>query len=479
MHLPVGLTIDGAAVHTIDQIEVIDPASETVIGVAPDASRADVEHAVDAAARAFRAWACDSDVRTVASRETAQRVRDAADELGRLTTREQGKPLAAAVGEAHAVAQFFDELAEVRPQSELARDDGTNVAWVQRRPIGVVAAITPWNSPLYVMAMKIAPALAAGNTVVVKPAPETPLATLRFGELVRDVYPPGVINVLTGREDVGPLLTADSQVRLVSFTGSIATGRHIASAAGSDLKRLVLELGGNDPAIVLDDAPVGDMLLDALFWNAFGNAGQVCSGIKRLYVHRSLFPVVVEGLAQRARAVKVGPGIDPATEMGPLTTIAQRARVAGLVDDAVAAGAELVAGGHVIEGPGYFYEPTVVTADRDDLALVAEEQFGPVLPILAFDTDGEAIARANLGEYGLGGSVWTRDFERGARLVAELNTGMGWVNSHKGADPTLPFGGAKNSGIGVERGRWGMDCLTEVHSISGVRWDVATSRKAG
>ncbi len=479
MHPPAGLTIDGDAVDTVDQIEVIDPASEKVVGIAPDASRDDVEHAVDAAARAFRGWASDSDIRTAALRETAKRVRDAAAELGRLTTREQGKPLAAAVGEAQAVAQFFDDLADVRPERELVRDDGINVAHVQRRPIGVVAAITPWNAALYVMAMKIAPALAAGNTVVVKPAPETPLATLRFGELVRDVYPPGVVNVITGQEHAGPWLTADPQVRLVSFTGSIATGRRIASAAGTDLKRLVLELGGNDPAIVLDDAPVGDALLDALFWNVFGNAGQVCSGIKRLYVHRSVFEAVVEGLAQRARAVRVGPGLEPGTEMGPLTTAAQRARVAGLVDDAVVAGAELVVGGHVIDGPGYFYEPTVVTADRDDVALVAEEQFGPAIPILAFDTDDEAVARANLGEYGLGGSVWTRDFDRGARMAAALETGMGWVNSHKGADPTLPFGGAKNSGIGVERGRWGMDCLTEVHSISGVRWDLATCRKAG
>jgi acyl-CoA reductase-like NAD-dependent aldehyde dehydrogenase len=479
MHPAAGLTIDGAAVHTIDQIEVVDPASEKVVAIAPDASRQDVEHAVDAAARAFRAWASDSDGRAAALHETARRVHDAADELGRLTTQEQGKPLVAAVGEAHAVAQFFDDMAEVRPQSELARDDGTNVARVQRRPIGVVAAITPWNAALYVTAMKIAPALAAGNTVVVKPAPETPLATLRFGELVRGIYPPGVINVLTGQEHVGPWLTANPQVRLVSFTGSIATGRRIASAAGGDLKRLVLELGGNDPAIVLDDAPVGDGLLDALFWNAFGNAGQVCSGLKRLYVHRSVFGDVVDGMAHRARSVRVGPGLEPTTQMGPLTTAAQRARVAGLVDDAVRTGAELVAGGHVIDGPGFFYEPTVVSTDRDEIALVAEEQFGPALPILAFDTDEEAVMRANLGEYGLGGSVWTGDFDRGARLVAGLETGMGWVNSHKGADPTLPFGGAKNSGIGVERGRWGMDCLTEVHSISGVRWDVATNRKAG
>jgi acyl-CoA reductase-like NAD-dependent aldehyde dehydrogenase len=474
-----GLTIDGAEVQTAERIDVIDPSSGQVIGTAPDATQAHVAQAVAAAARAFPAWAADSDARTAPLREAAARVRSAAEELAWLTTREQGKPLAAAVGEAMAAAQFLDDFAAVRPQIELDRDDGVNVAQVRRRPIGVIAAISPWNSAIYVTAMKIAPALAAGNTVVIKPAPETPGATLRLGELMRDVFPAGVVNVLTGQERVGPWLTASPDVRLVSFTGSIATGRRIASAAGADLKRVVLELGGNDAAIVLDDASLDDTVLDTLFWNAFGNAGQVCSGIKRIYVHRSLCQAMVDGFAERARTVRVGPGLDPATQMGPLTTAAQRARVAGLVDDAIRDGAKLMAGGRVPDRPGFFYEPTVVLCDRDEIALVAQEQFGPAVPILAFDSDDEAIARANLGEYGLGGSVWTSDFDRGAALAARLESGMAWVNSHKGIDPTLPFGGAKSSGAGVERGRWGMDCLTELHSISGIRMGVTVpSRRA-
>jgi acyl-CoA reductase-like NAD-dependent aldehyde dehydrogenase len=474
-----GLTIDGSEVLAADGIDVIDPATEQVIGSAPDAGREHVDRAVTAAAKAFPDWAAASEGRTEPLREAARRIRAAADELGRLTTLEQGKPLAAAVGESMATAQFFDDFASLRPPVELDRDDGTNMARVQRRPLGVVAAITPWNSALYVTAMKIAPALAAGNTVVVKPSPETPLATLRLGELLRDVFPAGVVNVLTGRDQVGPWLTAHPDVRLVSFTGSIATGRRIAAAAGGELKRLVLELGGNDAALVLEDAPMGDELLDSLFWNVFGNCGQVCSGIKRIYAHRSVYTDLVDGFAARARGVRVGPGLEPDTQMGPLTTSAQRGRVAGLVEDATESGATVVAGGHVIDGPGFFYEPTVVTTDNDQVGLVAEEQFGPAIPILAFDEDAEAIARANVGEYGLGGSVWTSDFDRGARVAAAFESGMAWINSHKGIDPTLPFGGSKSSGIGVERGRWGMADLTEVHSVSGARWRAASSRKAG
>lgn len=470
-----GLVIDGAEVDADERIDVIDPSSERIIGTAPDASQDHVAQAVAAAARAFPAWAANSDARTVALRAAAARVRSAVDELAWLTTREQGKPLAAAVGEATAAAQFLDDFAAVRPRLELDRDDGVHVAQVQRRPIGVVAAISPWNSALYVTAMKIAPALAAGNTVVIKPAPETPQATLRLGELLRDLFPAGVINVLAGRERVGPWLTACPDVRLVSFTGSIATGRRIASAAGAGLKRVVLELGGNDAAVVLDDAPLDDALLETLFWNVFGNAGQVCSGIKRIYVHRSLRDALVDGFAERARSVRVGPGLDPDTQMGPLTTAEQRAWVAGLVDDAVRGGAKLIAGGRALDRRGFFYEPTVALCDRDEIPLVAEEQFGPAVPILAFDSDDEAIERANLGEHGLGGSVWSADFDRGAQLAARLESGMAWVNTHKGVDPTLPFGGAKSSGVGVERGRWGMDCLTEVHSISGVRMKAAAA----
>ena len=462
------MTIDGEAAHSRELLDVVDPATGEVFAGAPRASEADVARAVGAAARMFPGWASDPVVRATALRNAATAIEGAADELGRLTTLEMGRPLAGSVGEARATAAFFRDSAELKLSPELVRDDGTNLARVVRRPVGVVAAIVPWNSPLYVAAMKLGPALAAGNTIVLKPSPEAPLAVLRMGELLREVFPPGVVNVVSGGDEVGPWLAGDPGVRLVSFTGSIGTGRRVAAAAGADLKHVVLELGGNDAAIVLDDVDVPDVV-DALFGNAFGNAGQVCSGVKRVYVHESLHAEVVEGLAARARTTKIGPGLDPETQMGPLTTSAQRDLVAELVADAAAHGTRIAAGGHRIEGRGYFYEPTVVDCADDELRLVAEEQFGPALPVLAFRDDAEAVARANKGVHGLGGSVWTSDFERGVTLAEHFESGMSWINTHKGVDPTLPFGGSKWSGIGAERGVWGMACFTELHTMSGTR----------
>ena len=462
------MTIGGLLVHSERVIEVVDPSTGDVFAEAPSASEADVGRAVAAAAGAFREWATDASERSRALRAAAAAIEGAADELGRLTTLEMGRPLAASVAEAKATAAFFADSADLELSADLVRDDGTNVARVTRRPLGVVAAIVPWNSPLYVSAMKLGPALVAGNTVVLKPSPEAPLAVLRLGELLRQAFPAGVVNVISGGDEVGPWLANASGVRLVSFTGSIGTGKRVAASAGADLKHVVLELGGNDAAIVLDDADVTDVV-NALFANAFGNAGQVCSGIKRVYVHESLHAEVVEGLAAKACATKVGPGIDPETQMGPLATRGQRDFVVELVEHASAAGARIVAGGHPIDGPGYFYPPTVVDCADDDLRLVAEEQFGPALPVLKFRDDAEAVARANKGMYGLGGSVWTRDFDRGFALADSFDTGMSWVNTHKGVDPSLPFGGSKWSGIGAERGRWGMDCFTELHTLSGTR----------
>jgi acyl-CoA reductase-like NAD-dependent aldehyde dehydrogenase len=255
---------------------------------------------------------------------------------------------------------------------------------------------------------------------------------------------------------------------MVSFTGSIGTGKRVAAAAGAGLKYLVLELGGNDAAIVLDDADPA-AVSDALFTHAFGTSGQACVAVKRAYVHESLHTEVVERLAERARRTKVGPGIEPETEMGPLTTLAQLNHVSALVEDAVQRRARIVAGGHRMDRPGYFYLPTVVDQIDDDAQLVADEQFGPALPVLSFRHDEEAIARANRGIYGLGGSVWTSDFDRGVALAERFETGMSWVNSHKGVDPSLPFGGSKWSGLGVERGIWGVNCFTEIHATSGVR----------
>jgi acyl-CoA reductase-like NAD-dependent aldehyde dehydrogenase len=468
MELEFSMTIGGNAWPSSAAIEVVDPATGQRFASAPNATSSDVDVAVEVSAGAFARWAADSDLRADALRTAAKVIDAASEELGRLTTLEQGKPINAAIGEARATAGFFFDMAEVRPSNDLFRDDAVSMAKVTRRPLGVVAAIVPWNSALYVTAMKAAPALAAGNTIVVKPSPDAPLAALRLGEILRDVFPPGVFNVISGGENVGPWLSRHPAVRMVSFTGSIGTGKLVASAAGSGLKHVVLELGGNDAAIVLADADA-ESVSDALFSNSFGNAGQVCSGIKRVYVHESLHDEVVERLSLRARKTKVGPGLDPDTEMGPLTTPAQLEHVVDLVKDAIHSGARVVAGGRKIDGPGYFYLPTIVDSIDDEARLVAEEQFGPVLPVLSFHSDDEAMARANHGMYGLGGSVWTSDFDRGVALAEQFETGMGWVNSHKGADPTLPFGGSKWSGLGVERGIWGVNCFTEIHVTSGLR----------
>jgi acyl-CoA reductase-like NAD-dependent aldehyde dehydrogenase len=463
-----GMLIGGAVQTAEVQIPVINPATETPVGLAPAASAADVDRAVSCARTAFAGWRSDELRRAETLSRAAKVIDAAAEELGALTTAEQGKPLASAVLEAKATAALLLDAASLRLPDEIIRDDGARYARVVRRPLGVVAAITPWNSALYVAGMKLGPALAAGNTVVLKPSPETPLATLRLGELLADVFPPGVLNVVTGSNDVGPRLTGHPDVRVVSFTGSIAVGKDVAKTAAGDLKAVVLELGGNDPAVVLDDARV-DEVVASLFGHAFGNAGQVCSGVKRLYVHEHLFHPVLEGFVERARRAVVGDGVDPRTEIGPLTTKAQLDHVVGLVDGAVAAGASVVAGGRRLERPGYFYPPTIVVGAGDDDPLVATEQFGPALPVLSFRAEDEVLRRVNRGMYGLGGSVWTSDFERGRALVEQFESGMSWVNTHKGAEADLPFAGCRWSGLGVERGRWGLECFTRLHVISGTR----------
>jgi acyl-CoA reductase-like NAD-dependent aldehyde dehydrogenase len=464
----VAMTIGGLPEWSSATIAVVDPATGEVFAEAPDASEEQVGRAAEAAAEAFPRWAADSDLRADVLRAAAAAVEEAVEDLGRLTTLEQGKPLANAVLEAKALAGFLADSADLRPSEDLYRDDGVAMAKVSRRPLGVVAAIVPWNSALYVAGMKAAPALAAGNTVVVKPSPDAPLAALRLGEVLRDVFPPGVFNVIAGGDSVGPWLVDQPRVRVVSFTGSAVTGSRVAASAGAGLKHLILELGGNDAAIVLDDADPATVA-DALFANAFGSAGQVCSGIKRVYVHESLHAEIVERLAERALRTRVGSGMSPDTEMGPLTTLRQLEHVSALVEDAVERGGRVRAGGRRLDQPGYFYPPTVVDELDDGSRLVVEEQFGPALPVLSFRHDADAMARANRSEYGLGGSVWTSDFERGLALAEQFETGMSWVNSHKGVDPSLPFGGSKCSGLGVERGIWGLHCFTEIHATSGIR----------
>jgi acyl-CoA reductase-like NAD-dependent aldehyde dehydrogenase len=359
---------------------------------------------------------------------------------------------------------WFRYFAGLEVGPEVVQDDATAYAEIVRRPLGVVSAITPWNFPVLLAAWKLAPALLAGNTVVLKPSPYTPLTTLALGAAVRDCLPAGVLNVVSGRDPLGAAMTSHPIPRKISFTGSIPTGKRVAAAAADDLKRVTLELGGNDPAILLADVDPA-AITEKLFQCSFSNSGQICSAIKRIYVHESRYNEVVEALTERVRAARVGDGFEEGVELGPIQNAPQYARVSSLVAAALDSGATATTGGQQRSGPGYFYEPTVLIGAADDSPIVVEEQFGPALPIMSFRKVEDAVARANSTQHGLGASVWGQDVERAADVAAQINSGSVWVNTHMAVAPNLPFGGAKWSGLGVENGPWGYVAFTELQLV--------------
>jgi acyl-CoA reductase-like NAD-dependent aldehyde dehydrogenase len=386
------------------------------------------------------------------------------EELAPILTSEQGKSLGDAKIEVFGAAIWFRYFADLELPREVIQDDDAAFAEVIRRPLGVVAAITPWNFPLILASWKIAPALLAGNTMVLKPSPYTPLTTLRLGELLRDVLPPGVFNVVSGGDELGAWMTSHPIPRKISFTGSVATGKLVAASAAPDLKRVTLELGGNDPAIVLDDVEPSE-IADKLFWGAFSNNGQICSAIKRVYVPEARYVEYVDALAECARGVVVGDGMEEGTQLGPINNKPQFDRVTELVDDALAGGARAVTGGKPMDRPGYFFEPTILADISDGVRIVDEEQFGPALPIIGYRDLADAVERANATHFGLSGSVWTSDPDRGADVAGQLECGTAWVNAHLALAPHQPFGGAKWSGIGVENGPWGLLGFTELQVL--------------
>jgi acyl-CoA reductase-like NAD-dependent aldehyde dehydrogenase len=458
------LTIDGAAVGAGQSLDVINPATGKRFASAPDASLAQLDAAFEAAARSFRTWRTDDDARRAALRAMADAVAAAADEIAPILTAEQGKPLADSYFEVEGAAGWLRYYADLERRRQVIRDDETARVELVRAPIGPVATIVPWNFPIFIAVAKIAAALRAGNTVVLKPSPYTPLATLKLGEVVRDLLPPGVLNVISGSDALGPAMSSHPLARKVSFTGSIATGKRVAAAAADDLKRLTLELGGNDPAIVLDDADPGEVA-EQLFATAFYNNGQVCAAPKRIYAADAVRPALVEALAERARVMRVGDGADAGTDLGPLNNALQRRRVAELVDEAVAKGATVVTGGRAKDGPGYFYEPTIVSDVSDGVRIVDEEQFGPALPVIAFRDVEDALERANGTMFGLGASVWSGDADRAAAVAERVDAGMTWINAHSALTFDQPFAGAKWSGIGVEAGELGLDAYTDVRVL--------------
>ncbi|MEE1751984.1 aldehyde dehydrogenase family protein [Streptomyces sp. SP18CS02] len=434
---------------------VVDPATGETFDEAPDQQPGELDDVVARAQRAWHGWRADPAARTAALRGAADAVETAGDDLARLLTREQGKPLAESYAEVVRTAARLRYFADLAPRTRRI-DDGRPVhSEVRWRPVGPVAAIVPWNFPLQLAAAKFAPALAAGNTVVLKPSPFTPLATRMLGSVLATALPEDVLTVVTGREPLGARLASHLGIRHVTFTGSVSTGRAVAGAAAASLARVTLELGGNDAAVLLDDIDV-DRIADRLFWAAFRNCGQVCMAVKRVYVPVRLHAEVVEALAQRAKTVAVGPGLDPGTRLGPVNNAPQLARVEQVTEQAVADGARAAWGGHRLDGPGYFFAPTILTDVPPGSPVVTEEQFGPVLPVLPYRSLDEAVDAANSTGFGLGGSVWGTDLDQAEAVADRLECGTAWINHHAELSLAQPFAGVKDSGVGVAGGPWGL-----------------------
>jgi acyl-CoA reductase-like NAD-dependent aldehyde dehydrogenase len=459
------LLIDGKLVEGTGTLDVINPATGRVLTTAPRADRAQLDEAVAAAKAAFPTWSATPLRRRGALLvKLAEALEAEQDEFAHLLTEEHGRPLPQAQWEiAHSIA-VLRYFATLDLPLEVLKEDGTQKVVRQHRPLGVVAAITAWNVPMILLTIKVAPALLAGNTVVAKPAPTAPLTTLKFGELCARILPPGVVNVIVDQNDLGTALTSHPDVAKVAFTGSTATGKKVMAGAAGTLKRLTLELGGNDAAIVLDDADPKEVA-PKIYAAATLVSGQGCIAIKRVYVHESLYDAVCDELGRLARETVVGDGLEPGTQMGPLQNKAQFERVKGFLEDARQNGT-IVAGGGVLEREGYFVQPTIVRDIPDDARLVREEQFGPVLPVLRFTDIDDVVARANDTDFGLGGSVWSSDRERAFRVATRINSGMVWVNKHLDVGPDTPFAGAKQSGIGVEMGQEGLEEFTQATIIN-------------
>ncbi len=461
----ISMTIDGRRIAGAAGFEVVNPATGEAFAAAPDCTPAQLEEAMTAAARAFPGWQRDEGVRRAALLRAAEIVSAHAEELARLITLEQGKVLRTALREVHGAAAGLRFVAGLEIPVEVVYDQDALRIEVGRRPYGVVAAITPWNYPVIVAAGKIGAALRTGNTVVLKPSPFTPLSTLRLGELLQDVLPPGVLNVIAGGDELGKSMIRHGAVRKISFTGSTEAGRQILAAAAPDLKRTTLELGGNDAAVVLDDVDPA-AIAGKLFWGAFQNSGQVCSAIKRLYVHERVYEPVAQALTALAQAVRVGDGLDPDSELGPVSTAPQFARVQELVEAGRLHGGRVRTGGVRTGARGYFFAPTLFEDLPDDSRLVSEEQFGPVLPLLRYADVDAAIERANATPFGLSGSIWSASTERARALADRLDCGTVWINQHLMVVSASPVAGHKWSGIGVESGRIGMLEFTQVQSVS-------------
>ena len=459
-----------------EEIPVINPATEEEFETVPKVGPEDVDAAVAAANEAFKEWSQkDPDDRAALMRAGIAKIQENSKEIAQLLTREQGKPFSEAMGELHHFLHGMNYYADLASKIEgvyanLPSTLGKAYGLVIKKPIGVCAAIVPYNFPLTLMGTKLAPALAAGNTIVIKPANTTPLATLRVVELIQEAeFPPGVVNVVTGPgKEVGEALAVHPDVRRVALTGSTHTGRRIMEIAAPKFKRVSAELGGSDPVIVFPDADV-DAAVRGINIGRFFNAGQACLAAKRVYVFEEVYDEFMENLTKRVARYELGDGLEkaekPKIRMGPLNEARHRDELADQLQDAVDGDAQVVIGGGTGNGKGYFFEPTVIENAPHDSRVAREETFGPLLPVWKVNDVDEAIRLANDSPYGLGSSVYTHNVKWINRAAQEIEAGMTWVNQlHFGYDE-LPFGGVKESGVGREHGKEAIEHYLEQKSI--------------
>ncbi|GAB5459048.1 MAG: aldehyde dehydrogenase family protein [Henriciella sp.] len=448
-----GVGVAGAGNTTFD---VVNPASGEVFAQAPECGRDQLDEAVATARAAFPSWrATPIEERAAMLNKAADVLEANAEEMARLFTREQGRPVDQALLEIHGGAMWLRGVSAMRPPVHVAEDSDEQFIETKYTPLGVVCAIAPWNFPINLAIWKIAPALLAGNTMVLKPSPFTPLCTLKMGELFRDIFPQGVLNVITGGDDLGPWMTSHPGFDKISFTGSTATGKRVMESAAKDLKRLTLELGGNDAAIVMPDVDLDDVA-QKIFFGAFFNTAQICVATKRLYVHEDVYDDLRDRLAAIAKETKLGDGAEQGTGMGPIQNKRQFDRVTELLEDAKAQNLTLIEASDIPNGGGYFIPVTIVDNPPEESRVVQEEAFGPILPMLKFSDVDDVVDRANKSEYGLAGAVWSKDVDQAVQIARRMETGTVWVNQNLNLRPDTMFGGHKNSGFGVENGMEGL-----------------------
>jgi len=463
------LTIDGKSVNTAESFAVINPATEGVVAQCPKADANDLNNAVAAAKKAFPSWSLTADSeRQRMVHAIGEALEAHSEELCKLLIQEQGKPMGGFAGlgagfEMGGTVAWCHATADLDLPVDVIQDNDEARIEVHRKPLGVVGSITPWNYPLLIAIWHTMPALRSGNTVVIKPSEYTPLTTLRAAEIIDEILPPGVFNVVAGDGSLGAQMSSHPDINKIVFTGSTPTGKKIMQSASGNLKRLTLELGGNDAAIVLADTDVA-AAAPKIFATAMINNGQTCAALKRLYVHEDIYEEMCQALAAIANSVTTGDGSGD-VDFGPIQNKAQFEKVCQLAKEAKDSGARFLTGGEAPDDPGYFFPVTIVADIDDSTRLVQEEPFGPILPILKFTDTEEVLQRANDSSNGLGGSVWSSDIEVATQLASRLECGTAWVNNHAMIQPDAPFGGVKESGFGVEFGRYGLEEYTSIQTL--------------